>query len=78
MLSVSYKNFFQKKRVQVFLKNVEAQIKNFKNKNVSKALGSGLFLTLAYFFMNKYQGFPYFIVLKNEPKYKPDHSRKLL
>ena len=78
MLSVSYKNFFQKKRVQVFLKNVEAQIKNFKNKNVSKALGSGLFLTLAYFFMNEYQGFPYFIVLKNEPKYKPDHSRKLL
>ena len=61
-----------------FLRMFRLKLEIFKNKNVSKALGSGLFLTLAYFFMNEYQGFPYFIVLKNEPKYKPDHSRKLL
>ena len=61
-----------------FLRMFRLKLEILKNKNVSKALGSGLFLTLAYFFMNEYQGFPYFIVLKNEPKYKPDHSRKLL
>ena len=29
-----------------------------------------MFLIFAYVLMNRYQGFPYFKVLKNEPKYK--------